>query len=1433
MLGSEDIGELPKPVNNVSVTRALRIHNPTSLLLLRDHTLNHQPEKLPTTGRRNHPSNHVCAKFFLLLLKKWCSTLFTYMDAETCLLFETVTSPGGIVEWDSQKISSRDEKITTKFATIMDFKQNGSPAASSQQQQPPVGGVLYGTDARNGNSAIRLQSLKQQHQQLLPTAATNGGSSSATTGPAPLRRRCRSESLPMAPLLYSSAEQQQQQQHPQQGISKSKKVLQGGGQGHHHYKQKFPGTITDHPGGLYIESFSLQQQPHANRKVLPLATHDLLPTIVPNSAAIAAGGQSKENVAQNHLLLGSGGVNAKDVYMSELDGLRKDRRNGGYYVPNELQLESRFARNLEANFATRATILERSGRKLRARSESEPQEFLYHSAHRNGTGSGFGSACNSLLTGQRTVMVGQQRERHSRDNTLKRTRDTISPTLEADESYAMLTGDDLLGNDSLSSSAATSFGTANSSQKDSPPSKMVNAAEEMDVSSDHILSTGRTSVSVAQRNKTTKALSGASAGQLRSTKVTVRANRVGINRLKPKLASTLTSTGVVGMSVPAAASESSRKSTSPLPHAVQPKGASGSSIIGVVHNTGSSSPTPSGVSIGTSGGESVHTQDLDAETVDQSDAGDDDDDLDDECNGEDDDLDDEIAISGDEVLDDSLTDSEDNYRSYLAAAYQKAKSHSGSPSPSLGKQTPVVTSIGSVAGGCAPEGPLAPSLFPFVPPYLTFAAHDEKGPPMPPSIHKVLKWKLTLITPIVVRKVLLNSGFRLLKSKCFLFRLSGELFFNMHSAFIPPSPGTNDWVGIWGRHMKSTCFKTLRPYQKFNHLPGSFQIGRKDRVWRNLQTQMNRHGKKEFGFMPRTYIIPQDLKMLRQMWPRYNQRNCKWIIKPPASARGTGIKVVNRWSQIPKRKPLIVQRYIERPLLINGSKFDLRLYVLVTSMNPLRVYMHTDGLARFASVKYSEKSETLSDRYMHLTNYSINKLSNNYSQNEDADACQGHKWTIKSLWSYFADQGINVDRLWSAMRNLVLRTVLAGEGSIHAMSKVNVGNRYNCYELFGIDVLLDSELVPWLLEVNISPSLHSASSLDLCVKGPLVQALLNTVMYQIPPRIPMAEQNEILKEQGLEGPLCFDKRIYTTGLSKTERLKHNQYIQKDMAREDYLSTILEELTPDDVRCLLLSEDELARSAPLERILPAPNSYRYIGFTEHPRYYNRLLDAWEHRYSHNRPEGIALLQSLCERKVHLEVPPSTLKKDCNNKPQTDSTNSENGSQDSGIHTDQTSLSEMPSQESSSVYQSQESIDQLPEDTPRRKVEQVQTATVNGTTDTAMTTDDSIVVTAAQPIEIRAIYPPGSGNLLTTQTIEVPVPAQAVDCDNSVLSAPATNDEGQTDVASGGNPMVDTPQLLDTDDNIRLGDKIKQILDDALLLKQQECGGDTENTIIVQE
>lgn len=60
-------------------------------------------------------------------------------------------------------------------------------------------------------------------------------------------------------------------------------------------------------------------------------------------------------------------------------------------------------------------------------------------------------------------------------------------------------------------------------------------------------------------------------------------------------------------------------------------------------------------------------------------------------------------------------------------------------------------------------------------------------------------------------------------------------------------------------------------------------------------------------------------------------------------------------------------------LFLTGYKFDLRLYVLVTSFDPLRIYMYTEGLGRFAAEPYSKSEENLTNLYMHLTNYSINK----------------------------------------------------------------------------------------------------------------------------------------------------------------------------------------------------------------------------------------------------------------------------------------------------------------------------------------------------------------------------------------------------------------------------------------------------------------------------
>ncbi len=356
-------------------------------------------------------------------------------------------------------------------------------------------------------------------------------------------------------------------------------------------------------------------------------------------------------------------------------------------------------------------------------------------------------------------------------------------------------------------------------------------------------------------------------------------------------------------------------------------------------------------------------------------------------------------------------------------------------------------------------------------------------------------------------------------------------------------------------------------------------------------------------------------------------------------ARGTGIKVVNKWNQIPKNSPLIVQRYIAKPHLINDTKYDLRIYVLMTSVNPLKIFLYDEGLVRFASNKYATNSSSLSDVYMHLTNYSINKNNSSYTPNEDPEVRQGHKWTLASLWQHFAEAGIDSKVVWERIKDMVIKTIVSAEHSMLPLVRGNFASRNCGYELFGFDVLLDSSLKPWLIEVNISPSLHSSSPLDLEVKSPLATEVFNIVRYHVPNKISAKAQKSILKKLNMEdvSQLCLDPRLYTFDLSKADKAKQNRICACAERRDDYLTKALDRLTPDDVRCLIRAEDEMAQLTRFQRIFPTQETHKYFKYFQQPRYYNLLLDAWEHAYGDCRPAGIDRLERLCQEKVHLKVP----------------------------------------------------------------------------------------------------------------------------------------------------------------------------------------------------
>ncbi|CAH1789660.1 unnamed protein product [Owenia fusiformis] len=604
----------------------------------------------------------------------------------------------------------------------------------------------------------------------------------------------------------------------------------------------------------------------------------------------------------------------------------------------------------------------------------------------------------------------------------------------------------------------------------------------------------------------------------------------------------------------------------------------------------------------------------DGEDSADSDGYDDDGDSDTCKDGEDDDVDEMI----DGIDDDYDNDSDDNSDGYSITTSLSRKSSAASVTVRVKSAKQRLTLKDVVKDNWSATDEVQPalmaSLFPNVPPTINFVPEGQKVEQLPWELRKLLKWRMSTITPNVVKHVLARSHFRVSKKN-------------------------HDWIGYWGKHMKAPGFKAIREYQKVNHVPGSFQIGRKDRLWRNLSKMQVQFGKKEFGFFPQTFILPQDLKQLKRTWEDGGNKQ-KWIIKPPASARGIGIKVIHKWNQIPRRRPVIVQKYLSRPYLINDSKFDLRIYVYVSSMDPLRVYIYEDGLTRFASHKYSNAMKNLSNKYMHLTNYSINKKNNEYQSNSDEGACQGHKWSLRSLWTYMRKQGINTNAVWESIKDLILKTIISTESAINTLIKSNVKKRYSIHELFGFDVMLDENLKPWIIEVNISPSLHSNSQLDMSIKGNMIKDLFNISGWILP------DKSEVSANQSFtdmnhyipSNELCIDKRLWSQQLSPDERAKHAYFCQK-WQDENALPEILRTLTPDDIRILVETIDEESRRGNFHRVFPSASSQKYMRFFDSPRYYNILNMQWLEKYQRMEGRGIALLESYCQKGIHIENPTS--------------------------------------------------------------------------------------------------------------------------------------------------------------------------------------------------
>ncbi|XP_043405744.1 tubulin polyglutamylase TTLL5 isoform X13 [Chelonia mydas] len=271
-------------------------------------------------------------------------------------------------------------------------------------------------------------------------------------------------------------------------------------------------------------------------------------------------------------------------------------------------------------------------------------------------------------------------------------------------------------------------------------------------------------------------------------------------------------------------------------------------------------------------------------------------------------------------------------------------------------------------------------------------------------------------------------------------------------------PNSSDYNLMWtGSHLKPYLLRTLSDIQKVNHFPRSYELTRKDRLYKNVNRMQYTHGFKTFHILPQTFILPAEYQ---EFCSSYSKDRGPWIVKPVASSRGRGVYLINNPNQISLEENILVSRYINNPLLIDDFKFDVRLYVLVTSYDPLVVYLYEEGLARFATVRYDQGTKNIKNQFMHLTNYSVNKKSGDYVSCDDPEVEDyGNKWSMSAMLRYLKQEGKDTTKL------------------------------------YGFDVLIDATLKPWLLEVNLSPSLACDAPLDLKIKASMISDMFTLVGF--------------------------------------------------------------------------------------------------------------------------------------------------------------------------------------------------------------------------------------------------------------------------------------------------------------------------------------------------
>lgn len=322
----------------------------------------------------------------------------------------------------------------------------------------------------------------------------------------------------------------------------------------------------------------------------------------------------------------------------------------------------------------------------------------------------------------------------------------------------------------------------------------------------------------------------------------------------------------------------------------------------------------------------------------------------------------------------------------------------------------------------------------------------------------------------------------------------------MHDAGLSFRNVDNNAVLIWNDTIKDCdYFSALLPYQVVNRLPEVNILCRKAPFIRLIQ-RLLQFFPKGFTFVPKSFILPEQLSEFTS-YRAGSQK--KFIVKPDNGSLGWGIQILEPSQPLAQNTGLaIAQEYVES-YLVDETKFDLRIYVLIKSVDPLQIYVFRGGIARFCS----QKSEAQSI-YSQLTNTAVNK------QNPEADLNNITRM-VSDVFKGLSKEGVNTSRLWQRIDEAIILSIFSAYPFLYkGQTRHCPSYGYTrCFQILGFDVLIDEKLNPIILEVNYRPSLECDTPDERAMKRKMLSDAIKigaplSAIQKILPAEPITEKEK-------------------------------------------------------------------------------------------------------------------------------------------------------------------------------------------------------------------------------------------------------------------------------------------------------------------------------------